>query len=407
MKNGRVAKTLIPIISLFLVVQMGPSNAIYQGTEATGTILTLSLTPKNLRESYCSVALLTERIAVTAAHCLIAVNRMAPNLKYEIRELYVSKPGADISVDEIASRVRVSKVVTEKDYINTFDPDNGDYRGQINDIAFLFLEEPLVKNYEIEVATEFEINSAINAGSLIEHFGYGYQTTNLVDGKPWSTRLPLISSFPAHFYFSPVVYSREGPSAMCPGDSGGPWYIEVNGVKKIAAVTVAGSGCRTPPPYDKHTLGTRIYPYLDLMKQEWLKFESLRDNAIKAGTYLDAKVCLKSDTNAELLYQTNWGYWIEVPSEVGWLHSANSCSSTSPLTPWISIPEEFQTKLRWRFWDSNSQTYSKDFIMVKSDKNRKTSNSQKTDLTCSKGKNIKVVSGKNPKCPKGYKTNLN
>ena len=407
MENRLGSKLLIPIISVFLAMQMGPSNAVYQGADATGTALTLSLIPKNLRDSFCSVALLTERIAVTAAHCVIEENRMAPNLRYDGREFYVSKPGADISSDEIASRVRVSWVVTTNDYINTFDPDNNDRRTQINDIAFLFLEKPLVKNYEIEVATEFEINSAINAGSFVEHFGYGRQTTNLQDGKPWTTRLQLASLISTHLDPSRVVYSREGPSALCPGDSGGPWYLEVNGVKKIAAVTVAASGCRTPPPYDKHTLGTRIYPYLDLMKQEWLKFESLRDNAIKAGTYLEAKVCLNSDTNAELFYQTNWGYWIEVPSAVGWLQSANSCSPTRPFTPWISIPEEFQTKLRWRFWDSNSQTYSEDFVMIKNNKNRESSNSQKTALTCRKGKNVKVISGKNPKCPKGYKTNLN
>ena len=55
----------------------------------------------------------------------------------------------------------------------------------------------------------------------------------------------------------------------------------------------------------------------------------------------------------------------------------------------------------------NSLYNSEDFVMIKNNKNRESSNSQKTALTCRKGKNVKVISGKNPKCPKGYKTNLN
>lgn len=119
-----------------------PAHAIYGGTDATGSPLVLTLlTSKNARVSFCSMALLTERIVATAAHCVIEDQGVAPNLRWKISDMYVSQPGADVTKDDINTRVQVQKVITRDDFINTWKPEIRDYRTQINDIAFLFFRE--------------------------------------------------------------------------------------------------------------------------------------------------------------------------------------------------------------------------------------------------------------------------
>ena len=395
-------KVLVIVVFLILGLQPLPAHGVYQGISSVGTPLTLTLVPKNQRDPFCSMVLLTERIVVTAAHCVIADQDSAPNLKFNISDMYVSQPGADIKVDSIGSRVRVARVVTVSNYVNVFKPEVNDRRGQIDDIAFLFLEKPLLKTYSIEVATEAEINSAINQGKLIEHYGYGLQNIDVQDGKPWMTSLPLID-FTGYEDKSKVIYTREGPSAPCPGDSGGPWYLDVNGTKKLAAVMVAASGCRKPGPYTSLTLGTRVYPYLSLMQNAWNEFESDKRESIQEGKYLEAKGCFKLETNAELLYRTLWGYWTPVQSPTGWVDSDKTCPSTNPLKPWVSVSVENQTKVRWHFWEGEKHTYGDIFTWPNSEANEIQLNDKKTTITCVSGKKVKVVSNVKPRCPKGYK----
>jgi hypothetical protein len=366
----------------------------------------MALNP-NQKTHYCSAALLSERVVVTAAHCVISEGNKSPSLKFALQDLWVAHPGVDFSSGSYYYRVRVAKIVTHPDYTNVYKPEIGDLRTQIDDIAFLFLEKPMIKNYQIQVATEDEINGAILNKDIVEHFGYGFQSKNVQDGRPWSTRLPLVSGSSLHLKEDRVLFTKEGVSALCPGDSGGPWYLDINGVKKIAAVTVAASGCRNDPPYLGTSLGTRIYPYLDLMRQEWRSYEQelrtyegLREKAIVDGTYFEAKECLKLETNAELLYQTQWGYWVNFPNPVGWIQNSSGCPNGQNYKPWVSIPLDFQSKMRWRFWDLNQQAYSKDFTLPK---NRNSAGQQKTYIKCVKGRKIvKIESSKELKCPKGY-----
>ena len=166
-----------------------PAQAVFGGMQADGSPLVLTLlTSKNARTSFCSMALLTERIVATAAHCVIADQGVAPNLRWNISDIYVSQPGADVTKDDVETRVRVLKVVTRDDFINTWKPEIQDYRTQINDIAFLFLEKPLVVGYSIDIATDEEINAAIARNDLVTHFGYGLQTQNTQSHSPWTTQ---------------------------------------------------------------------------------------------------------------------------------------------------------------------------------------------------------------------------
>lgn len=425
----KMAFALIGLMSL--VIPSPVATAVYDGRPATGSPLVLTLlTNKSIRTSFCSMSLLTERIVVTAAHCVIQDQGVAPNLRWDLSDIYVSQPGADVTKDDLNTRVRVLKVVTRDSFINTWKPEISDYRTQIDDIAFLFLEKPLVKGYKIEIANELEINTAISQGDVVTHFGYGLQAPGLQNHAPWTTQLPLINVTPAHLDKSKVMYTREWPSALCPGDSGGPWYIQVNGVTKIAAVLVAASGCRGNLPYNGGALGTRIYPYMEMAQSKWEEFiaeeksflaakeeaaktlEEARQLAITNGNYITPGGCHAPGIQAEVQSLSKDGTWQFHAATRGWIPSSSSCPQTHSVQPWAVVSAENGTKLRWRFFASTFEVFG-DVVNWSNPPPKQTSESPvKTTpklrtIICSKGKLLKKILGVNPKCPNGWNLKKN
>jgi secreted trypsin-like serine protease len=96
-------KILMILLGLtFTLNPSTPAQAVYGGTQADGSPLVLTLlTNKNARTSFCSMALITQRIVATAAHCVIADQGVAPNLRWNISDMYVSQPGADVTKDDV------------------------------------------------------------------------------------------------------------------------------------------------------------------------------------------------------------------------------------------------------------------------------------------------------------------
>jgi len=433
-------KILFILLGLtFALTPSPPARAVYGGTQANGSPLVLTLlTSKDSRTSFCSMALLTERIVATAAHCVIEDQGVAPNLRWSISNMYVSQPGADVTKDDVETRVRILQVVTRDDFINTWKPEIGDYRTQINDIAFLFLEKPLIPGYSIEIATDEEISAAIARNDLVTHYGYGLQAPSTQSHSPWTTQLPLVDRQDNHLEKSKVMYSREGPTALCPGDSGGPWYITVNRTLKIAAVTVAASGCRGNPPYNGGTLGTRIAPYMSMANSKWDEFlrketairaeeqlkidalESLRKQALTDGTYIAAGGCHVAGINADLQSQSENGTWKFISPALGWIPADPTCPKSHNVQPWSAANVADGTNLRWRFWGPSWEVYGetirwKNLVAAKSKPNStdatpkpknaigSSSKVKKVTITCTKGKLVAQVNGVKPKCPTGWR----
>jgi hypothetical protein len=433
-------KIQVILLSLtFMLNPVPPAQAVYEGTPANGSPLVLTLlTSKDSRTSFCSMALITERIVVTAAHCVIEDQGVAPNLRWNIENLYVSQPGADVTKDDIETRVRILQIITRDDFINTWKPEIRDYRTQINDIAFLFLEKPLIPGYFVEIATDDEINAAIARNAIVTHYGYGLQFQNSQSHSPWTTQLPLVDQQSKHLDKSKVIYSREGPSALCPGDSGGPWYLNIDGILKIAAVTVAASGCRGNPPYTGTTLGTRIAPYMSMANSKWDQFlsneiatraaeqskldalETLRKQAITDGTYITAGGCHVKGVSAELQLQNPDGTWQTTSPALGWISSEPTCPKTHGFQPWAKAEVANGTNLRWRVWSQSWEVFGGTFrwenpVVAASQRksveitpkptNSTTSNAKvkKVTITCTKGKLVKKINGVKPKCPTGWK----
>ncbi len=431
--------------SLALGVVLSPSaNSVYKGESALGDekVLTLAST-KAARNQFCSLSMLTERIVVTAGHCMAAEASAGGKLRFDTEQIWVTQPGADMASDDLATRVKVSKVVLIPGYENYWEPTKNDRRTQRDDIAFIFLEAPLKAGYTIPIATAAEVSQLKNSGALITHFGYGLQEQNKVDQKPYKLSLRALANADPYLDAGKTIFTQEDGRALCPGDSGGPWYADFNGVTKIVAVTVAAGGCRGSLDPRGATLGTLIHPYLDFMKAEWEKFlleeSSLKaareqaaaakikaeedqkriiETAKKDGTYIqDTSGCHARGVQAVLQIQSATG-WVDYKAIDGWVDSPG-CASTHPVQPWNIIESQSVIELRWRIWNPGLwEAFTKPLFYYPVSKVAPTPTptgsaeekpvvtpkpTPKSTITCVKGKLIKKVTSKNPKCPTGYK----
>ena len=286
-------RVLIFFISIFFLSNnVLPVAAIEGGEQKLGTNLVLPMMvenpsfPKNpLGNSFykpsfrCSASLVTSQIILTAAHCLAQTNTSDGSLYVAISSLKLFLPGVDFNLTN--SSVSVDKVVLVPGYANFWKPENNDFRTQKDDIAFIFISKPIsseLANYRIEIANESEVNSIKQNGSFIEHYGYGFQSPGLGNGLPYLIKLSAHPLGSARYANNPAENSKTistnetGTKAICSGDSGSPWYSVIDGKLKLVATTVGGSGCGNGSV--NGTMGTLVYPYLDLMEREWQSYKS-------------------------------------------------------------------------------------------------------------------------------------
>lgn len=445
-------------IALVISVLFSPfAHSVYKGENASGDVKVLTLaSSKGARSQFCSMSMLTERIVVTAGHCMAAEASSGGKLRFNTEQLWVTQPGAEMLLDDIDTRVKVVKVVLVPGYENYWDPANRDRRTQKDDIAFIFIEKPLKTGYAIPVANAFEIAQLKSSRAFITHYGYGLQEEGKIDQRPYKLNLQVIPNSDSYLDSNKTIFTQEDGRALCPGDSGGPWYADFNGVTKIVAVTVAAGGCRGNLNPRGWTLGTLIHPYLELMKTEWDKFlieeaslkkasEEAAAAKIKAdeeskklieiakanGTYIqDSSGCHARGVQAILQIKSASG-WTDFKAINGWADNPG-CPSTHPVQPWNVIEREPLLELRWRIWSPGSwEAFTRPFLhypiayvsptptpsaspfltaspspspsKTPSQISSSPSAKPRATITCIKGKTTKKIIGVNPKCPRGYR----
>lgn len=300
--KSRVSCVYSFLLTVIAIAVPDPALGIQGGELALGNPLIVSwLENGTTRSSSCSAGLLRERIVVTAAHCVTQQDSTQLNAGWE--NSWVAMPGVDIRSDDVTTRVKVVRIIRAPNYIDVWQPDKGDTRTQVDDIAFLFLEKPLVSGYSVSVATMEEVAVIKSQRSEITHLGYGWQNRTGHDGKPYQIVLKANSRGRARYGdtygvdWKTISTEETGTKAVCGGDSGSPWYSLLNGTIKLVAVTVAATGCLGTGLGG--TLGTVIAPYLPLLDAEWEIFRISESAATTTTTTTTTTNAIKNKSDAK------------------------------------------------------------------------------------------------------------
>ncbi len=389
----RKAKCLIAFISsLFLPFSTLPANAVYGGTPVTGDSRVVGLVYNlSAPRSGCSGALIAPQIVVSAAHCLGRPGTIYANSEQNVTNIYITQPGVAIGNDEISTRIRVLRAVVKVGYAQIFDPKSGDNPSATDDIAFYFLERPFADYKPVEIASLEEVNRIKMNRNMITHYGYGLQDVGTANGLPYKVTLRAYQKLPNYPVRPPedrhIATEEIGTMALCAGDSGGPWYADVDGVEKIVAVTTGASGCGGVGSGMGGTLGAVIAPHMYLVKNYFAKFldevDSIKAQLRKAEEELalqirEAKLAFlffqetsscHSSSVAATLQGLVQGSWVDRSKALGWefIPTYPGAQCFQPYTIYTPTTGEV---LRWKItnpphWEVFSQPFVENYTAAK------------------------------------------
>jgi len=439
--------SLIFFINVIIWINAGPAVGIVNGSDATGNASVVTLfAGENSTSGYCTGVYFQDYAIVTAAHCIVADDGRGSEFRYPVEQWYVSQPGVNWKTPEaVSTRVPVLRIWVPSDYFNRWEPESNLKETQVNDIAFLFIEEPLKGKPIRKSASRDELDAFRGGLGVATHFGYGClgipegsTTIEPNNGKPYridnilgtNKNLPHIPIPDRH-----IQVRYPWGTSLCPGDSGSPLLLNrANGDFAYLGVIFAGNGwdeARKAQPRNQSvgeittflpfetTFNTEYSQFLsditqlkEQRKSETNRASSVRQTAIDTGTYAKASGCHASGISAAVEYQTASGTWENHKTAAGWEASGASCPSTHSTTPWTTIDLPDNTLIRWKFSGENWTTYSANLTWIRQPVVTTTTVLPKVqtkletrNVRCVKQKTkiVKTFKLKSGKCPSGWR----
>jgi secreted trypsin-like serine protease len=272
-------------IGLVLIVQaslfIAPINAMENGFDAPleGRTVSISAEPIGI---VCTGFMYTERIVLTAGHCLFngQTKERLSNSKIGIPQEVFSKESKKISA---------IKSIGSPNWAWS-DDQNSTPSGEF---GIYILSEPIPVKGKVSIATKEKVSSYLSQGILIDNVAYGKQTPE----QNWSgypTRAPKYAQFPLvsietvdqflegvwqvmgkrkNYHMTIHVLQLPNGPSTCGGDSGSPFYVKEGDEYFYLGPLSNGIGaipnCSGKPWEDKFMYmgAVAAYDYLDLIAE--------------------------------------------------------------------------------------------------------------------------------------------
>lgn len=267
------------LLSIFFITINLPANAMENSSQTINDGRTVAIVSEGPWK-VCTGFLYSEKIVLTAGHCLFNMNT-----KSLWPKLYVGMPGQEYTKN--IKTIIVEKIIFPSNW--SFKTDNE--LTDKNDFGILILSEAIPIIGKTIIANENQINEFIKNKTLISTVGYGRQGVDHDQNDntfPKYAQFPIVSLlevqqeldmatsiFGQKKYWGMQIHLLETPNgpSTCSGDSGSAFYIKINddfiylgplswGIGGMPACS--GKGWQSNRMY----IGSvAAYEYLDLIKQ--------------------------------------------------------------------------------------------------------------------------------------------
>ena len=420
----------LSIAMLFSLIT-NSSSAVEFGQDATGD-------PNAVKVGGASGFLYSDRIVFTAAHVIESTG----GVDYWERSGVIYTPG--IVRMEGQKTYRAKKVLVAP----TYRPRVGDDQTRIDDFAIIILQESIPMKNSVVVANTEDINGFIKNKTPVSMIGYGLQNPSQRVNFEWGSFSPMkmtsymvsneelrnyykinanrLSQKPGQTMLDYGIVNTEQHGSVCDGDSGAGFFVETGNTRYyLGPVGGQQAGITNCQSFTMFGIGggmsgiTATNKFLELIKtaedivaedkrKEFLKAEEVRLAAeLKAKQEVEAEAKAKADAEAKAKAESeaNERYEAVVIQYRALLERIRLLKIKYPQESTLTGLEAKMTNLPIiKGSDLTTALYNINSLNSKLDSSEKLwVKTQKTTITCVKGKLTKKVTAVNPKCPTGYK----
>jgi len=209
-----------------------------------------------LPQPFCSGTLIADDVILTAAHCMDTGSGAQPVTAREPADLMVfvgDRPVGNLTGNTWA----VSEVEIHEDY---------DRIWLEHDLALLRLTTPVTTVAPVDALPHAEGFTADDVGMTVNFAGFGYTESGSygakiqADGTLDGLGCDVVGCTSAGFPDTQISYDQRSGIGTCNGDSGGPAFVERDGVVYTAGITSYGDANCT-----RYGVSTRVDAYETLI----------------------------------------------------------------------------------------------------------------------------------------------